>query len=67
MIAVFANKKTYLAAAVMAVYAVSGMAMGYVEPTRGVEIIMAAGAIVSLRLGIAKTQPTPDDVIPGNQ
>ena len=59
MIAMLANKKTYLAAAVMAVYAVSGLAMGYLEPTRGVEILMAAGAIVSLRLGIAKAQPAP--------
>lgn len=53
---VLANKKTYLAAAAMAVYAIAGVALGYVEATRGVELLIAAASIVSLRLGIAKTQ-----------
>jgi predicted neutral ceramidase superfamily lipid hydrolase len=53
---VLANKKTYLAAAAMAVYAIAGVALGFVEATRGVELLIAAASIVSLRLGIAKTQ-----------
>lgn len=60
MIAMLENKKTYVAAAAMTLYAVSGLVMGYLDATRGVEILMAAGAIVSLRLGIAKVQPDPE-------
>jgi hypothetical protein len=51
-----ANKKTYLAAAAMITYAVSGVALQYVEPGHALEICLQAAAIIALRIGIAKAQ-----------
>jgi len=50
------GKKTYIVAAAMLAYAFGGMFLGYVETSEGIPLVMEAGAIIALRLGIKKAE-----------
>jgi len=48
------GKKTYLAAAGMVLYALSGLALGQVDPSEAWPLILQAAAIFGLRHGIKR-------------
>jgi hypothetical protein len=50
------GKKTYLAASLMIVYAISGLLLGHIDPGEAWESILQATAIIGLRLGIEKSK-----------
>jgi len=49
-----AGKKTYVVAVLMALYAISGLLLDQVSTTQAVEMVLAALALLGLRLGIKK-------------
>lgn len=50
------GKKTFLACAVMVVYAASAVALGEMDPTSAIGWVIEAATIIALRLGIQKLE-----------
>ena len=49
-----AGKKTYLASAALALYAILGFITGQMEAGKAFELLAESGAIAALRAGMAK-------------
>ncbi len=48
------GNKTYFVAALMAIYAVSGLLLGYHDISKTLELLLAAGTVIGFRSALAK-------------